>query len=112
MGSARLSQSDLLPRGRQRRPLRRVGAAGAVQRRTAGRVQIASISGRHSLMRAKNLLIGGVLAIAIGAPIVGFVGDINMAQPTDGERTAFFHGPSSGPVAVQSGLASLDRASD
>src|SRR5215467_5037221 len=63
-------------------------------------------------MRAKNVLIGAVLAIAIGAPIVGFVGDINMAQPTDGERSAFFHGPSSGPVTVQSGLASLDRASD
>jgi len=63
-------------------------------------------------MRAKNVLIGAVLAIAIGAPIVGFVGDIYMAQPTDGERSAFFHGPSSSPVASQSGLASLDRASE
>jgi hypothetical protein len=36
-------------------------------------------------MRAKNVLIGAVLAIAIGAPIVGFVGDIKMAQRTNGE---------------------------
>jgi len=63
-------------------------------------------------MRAKNVLIGAVLAIALGAPIVGFLGDINMAQPTDGERTSFFHGPSSSPVAGESGLASLERANE
>ena len=33
-------------------------------------------------MKTSKLLIAAVLAIAIGAPIVGFVGDINMAQPT------------------------------
>ena len=44
MGPARLSQLDLLPRGRQRRSLRRVGAARAFQRRVAGRVQAASIN--------------------------------------------------------------------
>jgi thiol-disulfide isomerase/thioredoxin len=63
-------------------------------------------------MRAKNVPIGAVLAVAIGAPIVGFVGNINMAQPTDGERTAFFHGPSSSPVAGRPGLASLERANE
>ncbi len=61
-----------------------------------------------------KLLIVAVLAIAIGAPIVGFVGDINMAQPTTpaGERAAFFHGPGNGPIANQSGLASLARADE
>jgi thiol-disulfide isomerase/thioredoxin len=63
-------------------------------------------------MKIGKLLIAAVLAIAIAAPTVAFVGDINMAQPTPptGERTAFFHGPGSGPVANQSGLASLERA--
>ena len=38
LGPTRLSQSDLLPRGRQGRSLRRVGTAGAFQRRAAGGV--------------------------------------------------------------------------
>ena len=42
MGPARLSQPDLLPRGRQGRPLRGVGAAGALLRRAPRRVQITS----------------------------------------------------------------------
>ncbi len=42
MGPARLSQPDLLPRGRQGRTLRRVGAAGAFLRRAALRLQIPS----------------------------------------------------------------------
>jgi len=63
-------------------------------------------------MTINKLLIAAVLAIAIAAPIVAFVGDINMAQPTTntGERTAFFHGPGSGPTVGQSGLPSLERA--
>src|SRR5262245_65894167 len=63
-------------------------------------------------MTINKLLIEAVLAIAIAAPIVDFVGDINMAQPTTttGERTAFFHGPGSGPTVGQSGLPSLERA--
>ncbi len=50
MGPARLSQPDLLPRGRQRRALRRVGAAGALQRGAASRVQVAPliVAGRFS----------------------------------------------------------------
>jgi thiol-disulfide isomerase/thioredoxin len=65
-------------------------------------------------MKTSKLLIAAVLGIAIGAPIVGFVGDINMAQPTTTtkERAAFFHGLASGPTAIQSGLASLDRADE
>ena len=43
MGPARLSQPDLLPRGRQRRTLRRLGAAGALHRRAARRVSIAPL---------------------------------------------------------------------
>jgi hypothetical protein len=63
-------------------------------------------------MKTNKLLIAAVLAIAIGAPIAGFVRDINMAQPTTpaGERAAFFHGLADGPAANQSGLASLERA--
>ena len=44
-------------------------------------------------MNANKLLIATVLAIAIGAPIVAFVGDINMAQLSRiaqlDQRTAF-----------------------
>ena len=63
-------------------------------------------------MKTNKLLIAAVLAIAIGAPIAGFVRDINMAQPTTpaGERAVFFHGLADGPAANQSGLASLERA--
>ena len=65
-------------------------------------------------MKANKLLIAAVLTIAIGVPIVSFVGDINMAQPTTsaGERAAFFHGLAAGPAANQSGLASLERADE
>jgi pimeloyl-ACP methyl ester carboxylesterase len=42
VGPARLSQPDLLPRGRQGRTLRRVGGARTLQRRAPRRVQIAS----------------------------------------------------------------------
>jgi thiol-disulfide isomerase/thioredoxin len=63
-------------------------------------------------MTTSKLLIAAVLSIAIAAPIAGFVGDLNVPQsraPT-GEQVAFFHGPGGGPVAGQSGLASLERA--
>ena len=51
MGAARLSQPDLLQRSRQGRPLRRVGAAGALCGRAPCRVPIASLIPRivHSL---------------------------------------------------------------
>ena len=63
-------------------------------------------------MKINKLLIAAVLAIAIAAPIAALVGDVNMAQPTTpaSERTAFFHGLGGGPIANQSGLASLERA--
>ena len=34
-------------------------------------------------MRIKKLLVAAVLVTAIGVTIVGFVGDVNMAQPAD-----------------------------
>ena len=65
-------------------------------------------------MKINKVLIASVLVIAIGIPIVGFVGDLNMAQPArpNDERAAFFHGPGDVPVANQSGLASLVRADE
>jgi len=65
-------------------------------------------------MKTKKLLVAAVLVIAIGAPIIAFVGDASMAQPTTsrGEQAAFFHRLGSGPTATQSGLASLERADE
>ena len=63
-------------------------------------------------MKMNKLSIAAVLAIAIGAPIVNLVGNINMAQPATptSEPIAFFHGLGSRPIANQSGLAALERA--
>ena len=59
-----------------------------------------------------KVLVGAVLAIAIGAPIAGFVANINGAQPmtSTGVRVPFLHGLPIGPIAGQSELASLERA--
>ena len=45
-------------------------------------------------MNTSKLLVAAVLAIAIGAPIAGFFGDMNMPQPTTstGIRVPFLHG--------------------
>ena len=59
-------------------------------------------------MKINKLLIAAVLAVAMAAPIVALVGDVNMAPAS--ERTAFFHGLGGHPSANQSGLASLERA--
>ena len=50
-------------------------------------------------MRLSSFFVTAVFAIAIGVPIAGFVGDMNVPQPV---RTA--------QVAIQSELSSLDRA--
>src|SRR5262252_3505690 len=65
-------------------------------------------------MKTSKLLIAAVLAIAIGAPIAGFLGDASVPQPTTstGIRLPFLHGIATGPTAGQSGLASLERAND
>jgi thiol-disulfide isomerase/thioredoxin len=63
-------------------------------------------------MKLSKLLIAAVLVIAIGSPIAGFVGHIELPLSTTptGEPVAFFHGLGTGPAADQSGLASLERA--
>jgi thiol-disulfide isomerase/thioredoxin len=63
-------------------------------------------------MRTNRLLIAAVLAIAIVAPIAGFVGDFNRAQPvtSTGIKVPFLHGLQTGPSDGQSELASLERA--
>jgi thiol-disulfide isomerase/thioredoxin len=65
-------------------------------------------------MKTNRLLIGATLVIAIGAPIVGFVRDINVAQPitSTGVPVPFLHGSPDGQIAGQSELASLERANE
>ena len=63
-------------------------------------------------MKTSKLLVAAVLAIAIGAPIAGFVGDMSVSQPTTstGVRVPFLHGLPTGQIADQFELASLERA--
>ena len=65
-------------------------------------------------MKTNKLLVAAVLAAAIGAPIAGFVGDKNGAQPmtSTGVRVPFLHGFPTGQIASQSELASLERANE
>jgi thiol-disulfide isomerase/thioredoxin len=65
-------------------------------------------------MKTNKLLVAAVLGIAIGAPIAGFVGDMNVAQPTTstGVRVPFLHGLPTGQIADQSALASVERANE
>jgi thiol-disulfide isomerase/thioredoxin len=65
-------------------------------------------------MNRNKLLVSTVLAIAIGVPIAGFVGDISMSQPTTstGVRVPFLHGFFNAQSPGQSELASLDRANE
>ncbi len=64
-------------------------------------------------MKTSKLLVAAILAIAIGAPIAGFVGDMN-AQPTTstGLRVPFLHGLPAGQIPDQSELASVERANE
>jgi thiol-disulfide isomerase/thioredoxin len=68
----------------------------------------------HLSMKANKLLVAAVLGIAIGAPIAGFVGDMNVAQPTTstGVRVPFLHGLPTGQIADQSALAPVERADE
>jgi thiol-disulfide isomerase/thioredoxin len=63
-------------------------------------------------MRINKLLVAAVLAIAVGAPLAGFFGDTNVAQPLTfpSLRVPFLHGLPIGQSAGQSELASLERA--
>jgi thiol-disulfide isomerase/thioredoxin len=63
-------------------------------------------------MKTNRLLVLAVLAIVIGAPIVGFVRDTAVPQQTTstGIQLPFLHGFPAGPSAGQSELPSLERA--
>src|SRR5262245_4352328 len=63
-------------------------------------------------MKTNKLLLATVLAIAIGPPIAGLVGNMNVAQPVTptGVRVPFLHAAPTGQIAGQSELASLERA--
>lgn len=65
-------------------------------------------------MKTNKLLVAAVLAIAVGAPVAGFFGNRNAAQPTTstGVLPPFLHGVPTGPIAGQSDLASLERANE
>ena len=64
-------------------------------------------------MKASKLLVAAVLAIAIGAPIAGFVAEMKgQSMPSPGVRVPFLHGLSAGQTAGQSELASLERADE
>jgi thiol-disulfide isomerase/thioredoxin len=65
-------------------------------------------------MKTNMLLLAAVLAIAIGAPIPGFVKEMNMPQPATsaGARLQFLHGFPTGPISSQAELASLKRANE
>ena len=65
-------------------------------------------------MRANKLLAAAVLALAIVAPIRGFVRDMSVAQPmtSTGVRVPFLHGSPDGQIASQSELASIERANE
>ena len=61
-------------------------------------------------MKTKNLLVGAVLAIAIGAPIAGFW-DMK-GQPMTPPWIPFLHGLPAGQGPGQAALASLERANE
>lgn len=62
-------------------------------------------------MKTKKLLLGVALALAIGAPVAGFVGSV-MSQPTAsmGFLPSFLHGFPASQSTGRSELASLERA--
>ena len=52
-------------------------------------------------MKINRLLVAAVLAIAIGAPIAGFIGERNVAQPTSTEvLLPFLHGYPGGQAEI------------
>src|SRR5262245_52232375 len=65
-------------------------------------------------MKVNKLLVAVVLAIAIGAPFAGFVGDVTMSQSTTStpDRLPFLHGFPAGQLRDRSELAALERADD
>jgi thiol-disulfide isomerase/thioredoxin len=63
-------------------------------------------------MKTNKLLVSAVLAIAVGVPVAGFLGDISMSQPptSPGVRVPFLHGFFNSQTPNQAELASLERA--
>jgi thiol-disulfide isomerase/thioredoxin len=79
------------------------GASGNIDRNLEGDLS----------MKTNKLLVAAVLATAIGAPIAGFVGKMKaQSMPTPGIRVPFLHGWSTGQIADQTELASLERANE
>jgi thiol-disulfide isomerase/thioredoxin len=62
-------------------------------------------------MKTKHLLAATVLAIAIGAPIAGFLGNMK-GQPMTPPWIPFFHGLATDQGPRQAALASLERADE
>ena len=64
-------------------------------------------------MKANKLLAAAVLAMAIGAPIAGFLGDMKgQSMTSTGVRVPFLHGFPTAPIGGQTELASLERANE
>ncbi|MBX9843171.1 MAG: thioredoxin family protein [Xanthobacteraceae bacterium] len=62
-------------------------------------------------MKTNKLLLAAVLAIAVGAPIAGFVGEMKgQSMTSTGVRVPFLHGFPIGHTGGQTELASLGRA--
>jgi thiol-disulfide isomerase/thioredoxin len=68
----------------------------------------------HSSMKTNKLLVAAVLAIALGAPIAGFVANMGGAQPmTSTEvRVPFLHGFPTVQIPSKPKLSSLERATE
>jgi thiol-disulfide isomerase/thioredoxin len=65
-------------------------------------------------MKTNKLFVSAIFAIAIGAPIAGFLGDSAMSQPTKspGVRVPFLHGFFNAQPVGQSELAAFERADE
>jgi thiol-disulfide isomerase/thioredoxin len=65
-------------------------------------------------MKTNKFSVAAVLATAIGVPIIGFVGNISMAQPvtSTGVRVPFLHELPTDHAGSQSELASVERANE
>src|SRR5215510_4277788 len=65
-------------------------------------------------MKVNKLLVAAVLAIAIGVPIAGLVGDVKMPQATTSAelRVNFLHGFPGAGIPNQPDMASLERATE
>src|SRR4051812_47329318 len=70
--------------------------------------------GRSLSMKTNKLWVSAVLAIAVGVPAAGFLGDTSMSQPTTsaGVRVPFLHGFLNSLTSGQSELAALERADE